>query len=231
MAVQYNPGIVTDGLVLCLDAANRKSYPGTGTGWTDLSNTGNNGVLTNGPTYSTLNGGNINFDGTNDTINCGSAPQIGSSLNALTVEVFLRTSVAGTKLILENGTAFSSDTFYLAQENLTQFTFLTHDGTGYDRADASVSYQTNTWYHLVGVWKSNVRNQLYINAVNVTTNPVGSGVRTTVQNGNTNLFIGSRAGTSLYFSGDIPIVRVYNIALSSNQVLQNFNAQRGRFGI
>jgi len=66
MSISYNPRIVTDGLVLCLDVGNTKSYPGSGTTWTDLSGNGNNGTLTNGPTYSSSNGGSLVFDGTND---------------------------------------------------------------------------------------------------------------------------------------------------------------------
>jgi len=68
MSVNYNPRTVTDGLVLCLDAGNRKSYPGSGTVWTDLSGRGNTGTLTNGPTYSSANGGSIVFDGSNDYV-------------------------------------------------------------------------------------------------------------------------------------------------------------------
>ena len=70
MGVAYNSKIVTDGLVLCLDAGNSKSYPGTGTTWTDLSGRGNTGTLTNGPTYSSANGGSIVFDGSNDFVQC-----------------------------------------------------------------------------------------------------------------------------------------------------------------
>jgi uncharacterized delta-60 repeat protein len=66
MGISYNPRIVTDGLVLALDAANPKSYPGSGTTWTDLSGNGNTGTLTNGPTYSSANGGSIAFDGVDD---------------------------------------------------------------------------------------------------------------------------------------------------------------------
>ena len=66
MAINYSPKIIRDGLVLCLDAANPKSYPGTGTAWTDLSGSGNNGTLVNGPVYSSANGGSIDFDGSND---------------------------------------------------------------------------------------------------------------------------------------------------------------------
>ena len=65
MGVTYNNRIVTDGLVLCLDAASKRSYPGTGTVWTDLKG-GNNGTLTNGPTFSSDNGGSIVFDASND---------------------------------------------------------------------------------------------------------------------------------------------------------------------
>ena len=63
MAVTYNiKKMVTDGLVLCLDAANTKSYPGSGTTWSDLIES-NNGTLVNGPTYSSADGGSIVFDG------------------------------------------------------------------------------------------------------------------------------------------------------------------------
>ena len=62
------PNIITDGLVLALDAANSRSYPGTGTTWSDLSGNGNSGTLTNGPTFNSGNGGSIVFDGVDDNI-------------------------------------------------------------------------------------------------------------------------------------------------------------------
>ena len=71
MGLGHSPRIVTDGLVLCLDAASKRSYPGTGTTWTDLKG-GNNGTLTNGPTFSSDNGGRIVFDGTDDEIQLSS---------------------------------------------------------------------------------------------------------------------------------------------------------------
>jgi hypothetical protein len=72
MAVQYASGkIVTSGLVLALDAADKNSYPGSGTTWTDLSGNGNNGTLVNGPTFSSANGGSIVFDGVDDYVTCG----------------------------------------------------------------------------------------------------------------------------------------------------------------
>ena len=67
MPNNYGPRIVTDGLVLCLDAGNSKSYPGSGTAWNDLSRNGNNGTL-NGPTFNSADRGSIVFDGTNDYV-------------------------------------------------------------------------------------------------------------------------------------------------------------------
>ena len=66
MAINVRPSIVTSGLVLNLDAANMKSYPRSGTTWRDLSGLGNNGTLTNGPTFNSQNGGSIVFDGVDD---------------------------------------------------------------------------------------------------------------------------------------------------------------------
>ena len=71
MALSHSPSIITQNLVLCLDAGNSKSYPGSGTTWTDLSGNGNNGTLRNSPTYSVDNLGKIVFDGVDDDIDCG----------------------------------------------------------------------------------------------------------------------------------------------------------------
>ena len=68
MGLSHSPSIITQNLVLCLDAANSKSYPGSGTTWYNLIPGGVNGTLTNGPTYSSANGGVIALDGVNDYI-------------------------------------------------------------------------------------------------------------------------------------------------------------------
>ena len=74
MGLAHSPRIVTDGLVLCLDAASKRSYPGTGTVWADLKG-GNNGTLTNGPTFDAGNGGSLTFDGTNDYVEIANSSQ------------------------------------------------------------------------------------------------------------------------------------------------------------
>lgn len=232
MAIAYNTSIVRNGLVLYLDAANVKSYPGTGTAWNDLSGNGNHGTLVNGVGYSTGNQGTMVFDGTNDTVDCGAMPVIGSSLTGLTVSMWIRTATNSVRIYAENGTNFTTNTFYLAQENATNLTFLVYGSDTYDLVQISSPnpYPLNTWFNIVGVWSSGIRCKLYYNGENRTQNRDGT-ARTSLRNGNTNLFLGSRAGTSLYHQGDISATQIYNRALTDQEILQNFNALRGRYGI
>ena len=88
MSLGHGPSIVRNGLVLYLDAANVKSYPGSGTTWTDLSGLGNNGTLTNGPTYNGSNAGNIVLDGTNDSISTTRAITSTPALSNWTYEIW-----------------------------------------------------------------------------------------------------------------------------------------------
>ena len=93
MGVTYNNRIVTDGLVLCLDAASKRSYPGTGTTWTDLVGS-NNGTLVNGPTFDAGNGGSVVFDGSDDRVDCTSPSEI-DSISEITMIAWVRYSGFG----------------------------------------------------------------------------------------------------------------------------------------
>ena len=96
MAFIHSPKIVTSGLVLCLDAANKLSYRGSGTTWTDLSGNANTGTLTNGPTFSNANGGCIVFDGVDDYVNVPyNASTISFPTNNATICVWYRVSTVG----------------------------------------------------------------------------------------------------------------------------------------
>jgi hypothetical protein len=88
--------IVTDGLVLYLDAANISSYSGSGTTWTDLSRSGNNGTLVNNPTFDSANKGSIVFDGVDDFINCGNSPILVFGTLDFTVSIWIKTPIAST---------------------------------------------------------------------------------------------------------------------------------------
>lgn len=229
MALGHGPTIVRDGLVLHLDAANPKSYAGTGTTWNDLSGNGYNGTLVNGVGYSADNNGALTFDGTNDYVDCGVIPGIDSSATEFTVDVLLKPEIKNTRCIIENGTNFNTNTFYIFQENATYFTFLVY-GSGFDYVYANFEYQLNTWYNLVGVWSAGNRVNFYSNGVLVNGTRGGS-ARSSVMTGNTNILIGSRGGNQSQFEGNIPQAKIYNRALTAQEVQQNFNALRGRYGI
>ena len=94
MAFRYSPKIITDGLVLFLDAANPKSFVSGSTTWNDLTTNFNNGTLVNDPTYSLTNSGNIVFDGTDDNIQLGNASKFISGSN-ITVDTWVKTNVTG----------------------------------------------------------------------------------------------------------------------------------------
>ena len=93
MAVAGGPNIVEDGLVLALDAANKKSYPGSGTVWSDLSGNSNDGTLTNGPTFSSNNSGIFSFDGANDIV---VGPATVNSLSSTTMTISIWTNPNST---------------------------------------------------------------------------------------------------------------------------------------
>ena len=231
MGLSHSPSIVTDGLVLALDAANVKSYPGTGDAWTDLSGNGNTGKLENGPIYDSANSGSILFDGTNDYVDCGPASQIGSSLTGFTFNVWINTSVKAVKCIAENGTGYTTNTFYMFQENANYITFEVYGGTDFDVVYTNFIYQTNTWYNLTGVWSPNTRVEIYCNGI-LCSGTRGGSARSSLRDGNADLFFGARPGSNSYrFSGKIANSGIYNRALTAAEIQQNFNALRGRYSL
>jgi hypothetical protein len=118
----YSGSVVTDGLVLNLDAGLPASYPGSGTTWFDLSGSGNDGTLTNGPTYSSSNGGSLVFDGSNDYVNLNFPFTQSSSANSYTI-------VMGAKLSTTSSSRyFLEKTFILEEHKIQTGIFLQHNG-------------------------------------------------------------------------------------------------------
>jgi len=101
MSLSRGPKIISNGLVLYLDAANNKSYPRTGTTWYDLSGNNNNGTLTNGPTFNSANGGSIVYDGADDSVNLS---LVSSNVNNVTTEVWFKANtLPGDRGLFLNG--------------------------------------------------------------------------------------------------------------------------------
>ena len=224
--------IVKDGLVFYLDAGSPNSYFNKSNAIiNDISGNGTNGTLTNGPTFNTGNGGSIVFDGTNDTIVMPTTV-VNSTFPGLTVECWVYPTNASLAMIMENGTSYNTNAFYIAQENATQFSFeIASSAVAYDAVLSSISYSINTWYHLVGTWTPGSNVNMYMNSTLRNGTRVTTGVQTVLLNGDTNLYIGVRPPLSLPYRGNIGITRIYNKALSATEVLQNYNTTKGRFGL
>jgi hypothetical protein len=222
MAVVYNPRIVTDGLVLCLDAANLKSYPGSGVTWGDMSGRGNNGTLTNGPTYNSANGGSIVFDGSNDIVNTNYV-----SSSVFTWSAWFKTDVVSSGY--RNIISIPSPNYMLMLLDIStpNLGFWTPDGLG----GVNLSTPTiaiNTWYNAVFVREGNSITggyKAYVNAV------LYGNANTGTWSSSSTLSLGGRVGETQFLDGNIAQASIYNRVLSAAEILQNFNALRGRFGI
>lgn len=220
--------IVSNGLFLNLTSFNTSSYPGSGNTWFDLSN-GYDSTI-NGASYSSLESSFI-FNGTNNSIDCGSISDIDSSSTEFSVEVWLKTNVKGTKSIIQNGSDYNTNSYYLWLQNSTQIVFEVWGGSSFDAVYLTDGYETNEWYQLVGTWKSGERVKLYRNG-DMSTNAVwltGS-IQNSIVSGDTNTIIGQRGG-SYAFNGNISIVRLYDRALTQEEVNQNFESNKSTFGL
>lgn len=237
MGLSHSPNIVTDGLVLCLDAANRRSYPGAGTTWTDLSGNGNHGTLTNGPVF---NGGfeGMSFDGSNDYVTCLSpvsdAP-ISLSLWVNFQSLLSAQAVLGVADTI--GTASFLKTIniiYLPPQKVQGglSVFVWDDAPPYQIARPLTPFSTSgSWTHVfVIVSKSGTSYsvQMFVNGVEGATD-TGSGAGFVFNE----VLIGiakREDGALLYpLGGRVDDICIYNRALSANEVQQNYNATRWRF--
>lgn len=218
MGLGHSPMIVMDGLVLCLDAGNPKSYPGSGTAWNDLSGRSNNCTLTNGPTYSSSNGGYFSFDGTNDYV----YTPVNIDANPVTLSAWFRASVVtGNRGILLNDNGGWDKGFEISNS-----AFAIHVGN--NLVSTGVTATANRWYYGILVYNTSSMT-FYLDGVSVWTG--GASVAST---GSTleigRAFFSGGAG-SRFFNGFISNIMVYNRAITAVEVAQNFNALRGRYGI
>jgi hypothetical protein len=229
MGTSYNPQIVTNGLVLALDAGNTKSYAGSGTAWNDMSGAGNNGTLTNSPTYSSANGGFITFNGTTSTTQIPSFNISGSAISIfswfkLTSLQTLERSIVRKDGIWQLGFADPSI-------NSVRCLLATSGTTGFTTAnDFTYAFSTGTWYNFGFVYDNGV-TKFYVNGVNIRTITTITG---NITSGSSAVSIGGNAtgnATLTYLDGSVSSTNIYNIGLLPDNVLQNFNATRGRYGI
>jgi hypothetical protein len=224
MSVNYNPSVVTSGLLLNLDAGNLKSYPTSGTAWTDLSRNANNGTLVNSPTYSSTNGGNLTFNGTNQY---GSTPLSLGGYTAFTLAAWIRTTTASKEIMATYGVTNIFE--FWINPNKTASIYTYGSSTAY-RASATV-VGTGSWVYCVGVYNAATTTlNMYVNGVLDNGTLTGT-IPASVAAGASTVVIGNVNSGSYFFNGVMGQLSIYNRALSAAEIAQNYNALRGRYGL
>ena len=224
MATQFAFGkIVTDGLVLALDAADKNSYPGSGTTWRDMSGNNITGSLINSPTFNTSNGGNFGFI-TDDYV----IMEENSALNTQTpsVEVWIKTNAT-----TQNGFWFEKgqvNTQYSLFQESTSIVWRQSNRSQYTNTATYIT--TTNWAQIVGTYTSGDR-KTYINGILRTSDTQTGSVNTNTNGMSIGVYGGFNGGRGYYYNGNIAIVRVYNRVLSASEILQNYNAQKSRFNL
>jgi hypothetical protein len=224
--------IVTNGLVSYLDAGYNGSYPTSGVTWYNAAGYVN-GTLTNGPTYSSDGGGCIVFDGIDDFVTLGnfsgnfiSNPSLNNGIISFSCWVYVSSS-SSYYIISSGGQTVSTGVAFSYQNGSP---FVTVNGIDFTATiNISVSdFPLNTWINFTFVANgSNLttyKNGVFLSSANYTSTTL-TATSTTLTIGRPNNII------SFTLGGKVAITSFYNIALSSTEVLQNFNAQKSRFGL
>jgi hypothetical protein len=234
MATLYSPKIVTDGLVLALDAANTESYPGSGTVWTDLSGNGNTGTLTNGPTFNSSNLGSIDFDGVNDFVTVADSSNLNFGTDNFTVLVWvtgISTYPGSAKCIIQKGGRFDGNVpgwSMIWAGSPTDLYFIISSDSARLEGRTQPNSGLNGWvgYKMLGMRRNN-GNWSQI----VDTTITSLGTFTGNVNGSSVLNIGRHTTYNSHLSNTVSNVTIYNRALTATEILQNYNATKGRFGL
>jgi hypothetical protein len=224
MGIAYNPGLVSDGLVLALDAGNPKSYPGSGTTWTDLSGKGNNGTLINGVGYSQ---GSLTFDGVDDYVNIPNSADL--QVNNFTLEGWVY-PISGTNPPSGSGYHImrKEGTFLLTHhwDSGNRVGLWMQRTGGWEPTFSGTPAPLNTWCNVVATY-DNSAVRIYFNGNQVASTSKSGSPRVT----NNSVLVNGVVSNSIYQNYNCSIVKIHNRALSANEIKQNFNALRGRFGL
>jgi hypothetical protein len=242
MSLTHSLKIVTNGLVLCLDAGSKKSYAGTGNVWRDLSGNGNDGTLTNGPTFSSANGGSIILDGTNDHISISNGNYLNTNdfsiscwiyLNPI-LSIFTMYNFFDKNIYNTSGIQFGIGTGGALSNRILGIRYSTSGviANTYQFAPSNLDIPFESWINISLVFSYINLNSfisLYINGI---FNAISSSSNGTFVPNTKNLTLGA-PGTGLgsYFNGKISNYLIYNKALSAQEIKQNFNATKSRFGL
>ena len=218
MSTRYNPSIVRDGLALYLDAANTKSYPGSGTTWTDISGKANTGTLTNGPTFSSDNLGNIAFDGSNDYV---SIPNVTISRNCSILFWFKDNNPGTWDDVFTFQTGNANTASRLEKHGNVAYQYNWYYG-GFVSSTVLFNH-TGTKYDFISLVFDDTNATCYQNAVQ-TAQTASSDFDSA-----TYIHISKRLNMNALWSGNIAQFSIYNKPLTALEVKQNYDALKWRY--
>ena len=229
MAFSYSPKIVQDGLILYLDAANPYSYTSGSLNWNDLSRSQLSGSLINGPTFSSANNGSIVFDGVDDYVNLSDSDDWFYTGN-FTIEFwYYFNSVPDSLGQFFYNQRVNGDNYFFIFATNTKWEFDSYNG---GVQGPKITYPTT---HNIGTWNcislTRIENNfsLYLNSTLVGSQTNSSNFI----NLNAPLQFGRwSGGPSRYINASVSSLKIYKgRGLSATEVLQNYNATKGRFGL
>lgn len=235
MAVNNRTPIVTNGLVLNLDAGNYKSYPKTGTAWTDISNNRNKGTLINGPIFSTDIGGSIVFDGINDYCDIP-IPSVPTG-SQITISFWTKVNIIKASGIFSayNSVGDRQLNIHLPWTDNVVYWDCGSVGSNYDRINtAALTAEQRTGWHNWSFTKNATIGTMiiYLDGINIAS---GTGKIATIDT----ISAASHpcamarffANSTEYYSGNVSNMLMYNRALSTPEISQNYMALKSRFGL
>ena len=243
MGLSHNPNIVTNGLVLCLDAANRRSYPGAGTAWTDLSGNNNHATLINGPIFNNINTGNIIFDGTNDLAQVNHNTILNPTSNGITFGGLFKVNSSPASgyfpTLINKSDGDWSNGYRIGPTWPYNGTFSvgvsegSSDGVNRALIISTSTTPINTWVNIYGTWDAPNKNlKLYFNGIeNGSKNTTNSLTINPISNLELCRYNRSSLSRYEYISASIAQFLLYSRALTADEILQNYKATRKRFGL
>jgi hypothetical protein len=216
------PHIVTDGLVFAVDAGSERSYPGSGTTTTSLVGS-NTGTLTNGVAFSTDNSGTWDFDNVDDYINLGASSTLGITRYMSVFSNVKYDNVSGWGGIFGNQSGGGFIHFQTYSGTMNVYIY----GPNLPVVASTATLVSGTWYNL-GFTFDGTTAKIYQDGTALNTGTTSS--TTNISSAST-MSLGRVYSGDRYFNGNIADLKIYNRGLTAEEVLQNFNAQKSRFGL
>jgi hypothetical protein len=237
MGTKYNPSVVRDGLVYYIDAANTRSYSGSGVTANGLIG-GIGGTLLNGVGFTSTESGTFIFDGTNDSIDLGDKFDMG--LSSFTFCTYFKLSATTffhgifSKSIAADATQRYAVSIYNYGGGYKISTFMSNGGVTDVETPSTITVTTNTWYHISVVYNRTDKVYLYVNGVLDSSATISQFQAVDFQS-NYNFRIGSYGDASnnpsYFLNGSLSQFQIYNRILTQQEILQNYNATKTRYGL